>query len=75
MCKHNWAPLLVRKNNKIVSVPVLKVCLDCGELKVGTHTIRISKNRIDMDGKPIRNVSRIDVSERLKLPVGTNLFD
>lgn len=75
MCKHKWAQLLVRRGNKIVPAPSLKVCLNCGELKIGKHTIRISKNRIDMDGKPIKNVSRIDISERLKIPVGADKFD
>jgi ribosomal protein L32 len=74
MCKHKWAQLLVRRRNKIVSASSLKVCLNCGELKIGKHTIRISKNRIDMDGKPIRNVSSIDISERLKIPVGIDKF-
>ncbi len=37
--------------------------------------IRVSKNRIDMEGKDIRNVSRLDVSDRFRLPVGTNLYE
>ena len=28
-------------------------CLKCGEMKVGKHTIKISKNRLDMGGLPI----------------------
>lgn len=35
---------------------LIRTCLRCGELKVGQKTIRISKNRLDMDNKPIKNV-------------------
>jgi hypothetical protein len=74
MCKHQWANLLVAKDGKIIPVSTLKICLKCGELKIGKKTIRLSKSRLDMDGKPIRNVSQIDISNRLKIPVGTDLF-
>jgi hypothetical protein len=68
MCKHQWANLLVKKNRKIVSVPTLKICLKCGQLKIGKHTIRISKDRIDMDGKEIRKIGW------LQIPVGTDKY-
>ena len=36
---------------------------------------KVSHNRLDMDGKPIKNVSEIDVSNRLKIPVGVDLYN
>jgi hypothetical protein len=74
-CKHQWAPLLAKRGDKLIPLSVLKVCLKCGMLKVGKKTIRISRFRIDMGNKPIRNVSRIYINERLKIPVGTNLYE
>ena len=74
MCKHQWANLLVKKGRKIIPVSQFKICLKCGELKIGKKTIRLSKSRLDMDGKPIRNVSQIDISNRLKIPVGIDLY-
>jgi len=74
-CKHQWASLLAKKGEKLISVSALKVCLKCGLLKIGKKTIRISRFRIDMGNKPIRNVSRIYINERLKIPVGTNLYE
>lgn len=38
-------------------------------------TIRISKSRIDMGEKEIRNIGKLSVVNRMKVPVGTNLFD
>lgn len=43
--------------------------------EVPVDTIRISKNRIDMKGKDIRNVGKLDVSDRFKLPVGIDLYE
>jgi hypothetical protein len=68
MCKHQWANLLVKKGKKIVEVKNLKICLKCGELKLGKKTIRISKDRIDMDQKEIRNLGL------LQIPVGTDRY-
>lgn len=57
-CKHQWVKLIAEHNKKLVSTP-LRVCLKCGTLKVGTHTIRISQHRLDMDNKPILNASEV----------------
>ncbi len=51
-CQHKWTPLLGRIGKKNVPT-ALFTCLKCGELKVGTNTIRISKNRLDMGGLPL----------------------
>lgn len=57
-CQHKWIPLLGKVGEKDVST-LLFTCLKCGELKVGTKTIRISRYRLDMDGKPIKNAGAI----------------
>ena len=77
MCKHNWAKLVAQKGKNFFLVSNLKVCLKCGQLRVGKKTIRISKDRIDMGGKPIREVGKllIRTDGRLKIPVGTDRFD
>jgi hypothetical protein len=68
MCKHCWANLVAKKGKKIFPVSNLKVCLKCGQFKVGRRTIRISKDRIDMDGKEIRNLGY------LQIPRGTDKY-
>ncbi|MDP2967194.1 MAG: hypothetical protein Q8N87_02160 [bacterium] len=73
-CKHKWGLVLVQYRNKILTSSA-RMCVKCGFLKIGSHTIKLSRNRLDMDQKPIQNVSRIDISSRLKIPVGTNLYD
>lgn len=58
-CKrHKWIPLLGIDKNK--SVPTfLFTCLRCGDLKVGTQTIKISRFRLDMGELPINTVAGI----------------
>jgi hypothetical protein len=58
-CKnHKWIPLL--GDNKGKSVPTaLFTCLRCGDLKVGTQTIKISRYRLDMGELPINSVAGI----------------
>lgn len=58
-CKsHKWIPLLGIDKKK--SVPTsLFTCLRCGDLKVGTHTIKISRYRLDMGELPINTVAGI----------------
>jgi len=73
-CKHKFGLVLVQYKNKTLSSSG-RMCINCGLLKIGSHTIRLSRDRLDMDGKPIINVSRIDISARLRIPVGTNLFN
>lgn len=73
-CTHKWAMVMAKHGEEIVSVPTARVCLDCGILKVGTRTIRIANDRLDMGNKPIRNASEADVASRLKIPVGTNMY-
>lgn len=79
-CKHRWGSLLIEYRKRVFPAEAAKVCIKCGllkspDLQVGSATIRISRHRIDMGGRPIRNVSRIDISTRLRIPVGTNMFD
>lgn len=76
MCKHDFAPLIAKKGEQTIEVQLLRVCLNCGMLKVGKHTIKLSKDRLDMDSKPIRNIGQalIVTSGRLKVPVGTDLY-
>ncbi|MBI4064443.1 MAG: hypothetical protein HY401_09120 [Elusimicrobia bacterium] len=76
-CKHVWASLLAKRGNIIHSAALAKICLECGLLKIGQQTIKISKNRLDMGNLPITNVLKVLIatSGRLKVPVGTNLYD
>lgn len=56
--KHKWIPLLGIDKKK--SVPTsLFTCLKCGDLKVGTQTIKISRFRLDMGELPINSVAGI----------------
>lgn len=60
--KHKWIPLLGVDNNR--SIPTsLFTCLKCGDLKVGTQTIKISAYRLDMGELPINNVAGIKLIE------------
>ena len=59
---HKWIPLLGIDKNK--SVPTsLFTCLKCGDLKVGSQTIKISRFRLDMGELPINNVAGIKLIE------------
>jgi hypothetical protein len=62
-CKHLWASLLAKYKGKIVSAPT-KVCLKCGEIKIGEHTVKISRFRLSIEG-----------GTKLKIPVGTNMYN
>ncbi len=56
--KHRWIPLLGVDKKK--SVPTfLFTCLKCGDLKVGTQTIKISRFRLDMGELPMNSVAGI----------------
>ena len=74
-CKHQWASILAQKGKKIIPVVSAKICLKCGLLKVGARTIKISRYRLDMGDLPIRNASEVIINSRLKVPVGTDLYD
>jgi len=56
MHRHRWVQLLAKHKNKTISIPLARVCLKCGELKIGKRTIRISRFRLDMGLKPIKNL-------------------
>ncbi len=56
--KHKWIPLLGVDKKKTVPT-FLFTCLKCGDLKVGTQTIKISRFRLDMGELPINNVAGI----------------
>lgn len=74
-CKHQWAALMAQKGKKVIAVPLAKICLKCGEMKVGIRTIKISRFRLDMGDLPINNASEVIINSRLKVPVGTNMYD
>src|ERR1035437_5800188 len=65
---HTWIPLLGFDKQKIVVPTSLFTCLTCGDLKVGTNTIKISRYRMDMGELPINSVAGIN----LKNPLSTN---
>ena len=54
-CRHQWAPLLAQVKKK-TTPSLVKVCLRCGELKIGQRTIRMSRYRLDMGNLPIKNL-------------------
>jgi hypothetical protein len=56
--EHKWIPLLGSDNNKPVAT-FLFTCTNCGDLKVGTQTIKISRFRLDMGELPINSVAGI----------------
>ena len=57
---HKWIPLLGMNKGK--SVPTsLFTCLKCGDMKVGTQTIKISRFRLDMGELPINNAATIQL--------------
>lgn len=62
-CKHQWGALMAKYKKRVVPIPVAKICLKCGEMKVGVQTIRISRFRMAFDG-----------STKLKIPVGTDMY-
>jgi len=65
--KHKWIPLLGADGDKMVPT-FLFTCVNCGDLKVGTQTIKISRFRLDMGELPINNVAGI----KLMNEPGTN---
>ncbi|MDO8571497.1 MAG: hypothetical protein Q7R79_02365 [bacterium] len=62
---HTWIPLLGFDKAKIVVPTALFTCLRCGDLKVGTETIKISRFRLDMGDLPIKSVSTVGIKEPL----------
>lgn len=56
--KHKWIPLLGFDKNKTIPTSLF-TCLNCGDLKVGTKTIKISRYRLDMGELPINSVAGI----------------
>lgn len=58
-CKeHHWIPLLGIDKDKTVPT-FLFTCTNCGDLKVGTQTIKISRFRLDMGELPMNSVAGI----------------
>jgi hypothetical protein len=55
---HKWIPLLGNDAGKAVPT-FLFTCTNCGDLKVGTQTIKISRFRLDMGELPINSVAAI----------------
>src|SRR3989344_5523069 len=60
--KHKWIPLLGVDKKKTVPTSLF-TCLKCGDLKVGTETIKISRFRLDMGELPINSVAGIKLIE------------
>jgi hypothetical protein len=60
--KHRWIPLLGVYKGKNVPTSLF-TCLKCGDLKVGTETIKISQYRLDMGNLPINSVAGIRLEE------------
>ncbi len=56
--KHKWIPLLGIDKGKSVSTSLF-TCLKCGDLRVGSTTIKISRFRLDMGELPINNIAGI----------------
>ncbi len=56
--RHKWIPLLGQDKDRTVPT-FLFTCLKCGDLKVGTQTIKISRFRLDMGELPINSVAGI----------------
>ena len=61
-CKHQWAPLLAKYRGQVISTAT-KICLKCGEIKMGEKTVKISRFRLSIEG-----------GTKLKIPVGTDLY-
>ena len=57
-CNHQWLQLVAKKGEGFVEAPIW-VCENCGTLRIGKHTIRISRYRLDMGNKPIYNASAV----------------
>ncbi len=74
-CEHEYAPLMAKHKGEIIALEKVSICLNCGVLKVGMNTIKISNERLDMGNKPIWNASQVEIHSRLKLPVGTNMYN
>ena len=51
-----WMSILGKDEGATIMPTFLFTCKKCGNLKVGRHTIKISRHRLDMDDKPIRNL-------------------
>jgi len=61
-CKHKFGLVLVKYRNKILPSSA-RMCVKCGFLKIGSNTIKLSRNRLYMDGKPIQNAGKITATE------------
>jgi len=59
---HKWIPLLGVSEGKGVPTSLF-TCVNCGDLKVGTKTIKMSRFRMDMGELPINNVAGIRLTE------------
>jgi hypothetical protein len=55
---HKWIPLMGSAAGKAVPT-LLFTCVNCGDMKVGTQTIKISRFRLDMGELPINSVAAI----------------
>src|SRR3990167_8718597 len=61
---HTWIPLLGFDKKKTIPTSLF-TCLQCGDLKVGVETIKISRFRLDMGDLPIKSVSTVGINESL----------
>ena len=54
---------MAKYKKRIVPISVAKICLKCGEIKMGEQTVKISRFRLSIDG-----------GTKLKIPVGADLY-
>jgi len=61
-CRHKFGLVLVQYRGKALPSSA-RMCVKCGFLKIGSNTIKLSKDRLNMDGKPIDNAGKITATE------------
>lgn len=55
-CNHKWGKVIVEREGKAYP-SAARMCLKCGQLKVGKNTVSLETDKLNMDGNPIENVS------------------
>lgn len=58
-CDHKWGKVIVERDGKAFP-SAARMCVKCGQLKVGEHTVSLTKNKLDMDDNPVNNVTDLD---------------
>ncbi len=60
-CKHNWIKLLGKVKGKVTELPA-HICINCGVMKIGKNSVKITPNSINMGGGQITNMGAPSVS-------------